>query len=217
MSELPAAALFRLAWRPPWRDAPPSSGGALGRWDEDCLLPDAVAPAGAKPFARVWACWNELWLAFSVEVRGKKQVRPYPEQFWLGDCVELGIDARDVRTAHRLSKFCHHFVILPPSGGKRPRDASAFLADDSPAEPADPGAVEVVSRLTEGGYRVDVVIGAEALSGFDPREHPRLGFTYHVNDLELGAQYWTFGRDFPIWKDPSLWGTLILARDEEEG
>lgn len=213
MSEgyLPGSALFRLAWRCPWREVPPRGKAAWGR---ECILPATAGLAGASAFAEVFLCWNEEWLAFAVEVKGKRRVRPYPEQFWLGDSVELWLDTRDVRNAHRLSRFCHHFVLLPPAGRGGPKGGRAFLAEDSPAEPLHPGALKLASRRTPGGYRMELVIEAEALVGYDPLEHPRLGFNYHVNDLELGAQWWTFGRDFPIWKDPSLWGTLILAREE---
>ena len=53
---------------------------------------------------------------------------------------------------------------------------------------------------------------AEALTGFDPQEHPRLGFTYAVVDRELGEQTLGVGSPMPYQEDPSLWATLELVR-----
>ncbi len=62
------------------------------------------------------------------------------------------------------------------------------------------------------GYSLQVLIGAAGLTGFDPEEHPRLGFTYAVVDRELGWQTFSVGSEFPFQDDPSLWGTLDLRR-----
>ena len=48
--------------------------------------------------------------------------------------------------------------------------------------------------------------------GFEPAEHPRLGFTYAVIDRELGEQTFSVGRPMPYDEDPSLWATLELVR-----
>ena len=50
-----------------------------------------------------------------------------------------------------------------------------------------------------------------ALGGWDPDEHPKLGFNYAVIDRELGDQTLAVGREFPISEDPSLWQTLELV------
>ena len=50
------------------------------------------------------------------------------------------------------------------------------------------------------------------LTGFDPEEHPRLGFTYAVIDRELGEQTFGVGRPMPYQEDPGLWATLELVR-----
>jgi hypothetical protein len=62
------------------------------------------------------------------------------------------------------------------------------------------------------GYLLQACVPAEALTGFDPAEHGRLGFTYAVVDRELGWQTFSIGPEFPFVEDPSLWGTLELVR-----
>ena len=40
----------------------------------------------------------------------------------------------------------------------------------------------MLSQRQPHGYLLDALIPAEALTGFDPHEHPRLGFTYAAID-----------------------------------
>jgi hypothetical protein len=60
------------------------------------------------------------------------------------------------------------------------------------------------------GYLLRAHIPARAITGFDPSEQPRLGFTYAVTDRELGWQTFTVGSEFPFPSDPTLWGSLEL-------
>ena len=55
-------------------------------------------------------------------------------------------------------------------------------------------------------------IPAEALTGWGPADHPKLGFAYAVYDRELGVQTFTIGTEFPFESDPSLWATLEMVR-----
>jgi hypothetical protein len=52
---------------------------------------------------------------------------------------------------------------------------------------------------------------AAVLHGYDPEQHPRLGFFYSIRDDELGEQVLSVGPEFPFWDDPSLWSVLELA------
>ena len=61
-------------------------------------------------------------------------------------------------------------------------------------------------------YILEAFIPAEALTGFDPAEYPRLGFTYAAIDHELGQQTFGVGGPMPYQEDPSLWATLELRR-----
>ena len=67
--------------------------------------------------------------------------------------------------------------------------------------------------MRDDGYMLEALIPAEALTGFDPAEHPRLGFTYAVLDRELGEQTFGVGSPMPYQEDPSLWATLELTKE----
>jgi hypothetical protein len=123
----------------------------------------------------------------------------------------------DVHNAHRAGRFCHRFVFLPAGAGpKFDRPVAEWLpihrAREHPRA-IKPGQLQVRSEKRIDGYLLEGFIPAEALTGFDPQEHPRLGFNYAVTDRELGEQTLTAGTPMPYQEDPSLWATLELASE----
>ena len=72
------------------------------------------------------------------------------------------------------------------------------------------GQLQVRSQKRSDGYLLEILIPAEALTGFDPAEHPRLGFNYALTDRELGPQTLSVGSPLPFEEDPSLWPSLEL-------
>ncbi len=167
--------------------------------------------------AEVRAAWSEDGLAFSVLVQGKQQA-PWcraskPED---SDGVQLWLDTRDVHNVHRASRFCHRFIFLPSGGGNRlDRPVAQWLPINRAKEhprAIRPESLQAIGKPQKGGYVLDVFIAAEALTGFDPQEHPRLGFTYALVDRELGEQTLGVGSPMPYEEDPSLWATLELVR-----
>ena len=81
-----------------------------------------------------------------------------------------------------------------------------------PAPPVREGLLKARCESRADGYILEAFIPAEALIGFDPAEHPRLGFTYAVIDRELGEQTFSVGSPMPYQEDPSLWATLELTK-----
>ena len=70
--------------------------------------------------------------------------------------------------------------------------------------------LKIRSEKRIDGYIIEAFIAASALTGFDPVDQPRLGFSYNVIDRELGWQTFSLGPEFPFMSDPSLWGSLDL-------
>ncbi len=57
-----------------------------------------------------------------------------------------------------------------------------------------PPAVDLAQNSARGrtarrGWVVEVAIPASSLSGWNPSEHPRIGFFYKVKDTQLGSQH----------------------------
>jgi hypothetical protein len=212
---LPTRFLFRFA-------ADLSYLGGLGdaapaELPAEYRLPALGELEGEKTFADMRAAWSEKGLAFSVRVEGKRQPSWCREtKLEDSDGLQLWIDTRATHNIHRASRFCHRFIFLPSGGGRSYGEpvCDQLLVERARenANPVRPGQLRVTSEKRVDGYVMSVFIPAAALSGFNPVDHPKLGFTYFLFDRELGQQYFSVTSEFPFASDPSLWGTLELVR-----
>jgi len=211
---IPRRMLFRFSAPCYWCQLPERGFPNL---DEQYRLPPLVELEGGNCWADVRAGWNEAALAFQVRVKGKRRSlwcrANRPED---SDGLHLWIDTRDVHTIHRAGRFCHRFLLAPSGGGADGRDGLAMWlpinrARENPAT-MPPGSIRVRSTVTDDGYHLEALVTARALTGFDPQEHPRIGFTYAVIDHEFGEQTFAVGQPMPYQEDPSLWATLELVR-----
>jgi hypothetical protein len=168
-------------------------------------------------FADFRGAWSQEGLAFTLRVTGKKQP-PWSRQSRIEDSdgLQVWIDTRDTHNIHRAGRFCHRFAFLPTGGGRRcDKPVAAMLPINRAREqpkPAPAAGLLVRSERRIDGYLLEAHVRAAALTGYDPAEHPRLGFTYAVIDRELGWQTFSVGPEFPFQEDPSLWGSLELVK-----
>jgi hypothetical protein len=182
----------------------------------ECRLENFADMDEAKNFAQVALAWNEFGVGLQVEVRGKENApvgdvsRPRGS-----DGVTLWLDTRDSRTSHRASRYCHQFHFLVTGGGSE-RDEPAVVQtrihralEDAPLARAADIPLKVKTRA--GGYLLEALLPAAVLQGYDPEQHPRLGFFYAVRDDELGEQLLSITAEFPFWEDPTLWSVLELV------
>jgi hypothetical protein len=211
---LPARFLFRFSAPCRYREPLWSKKGA--ELDEGYRLVGLSELEGQKPFADVRAAWSESGIALSVGVHGKQQP-PWcrASRSEDSDGLQVWIDTRDVHNVHRATRFCHRYVFLPGGSKGDNSPTSELLSIHRAKDPPGPirgGLVKAYCTGMKDGYILDALIPAEALAGFDPTEHPRLGFTYAVIDRELGEQTFSVGSPMPYQEDPSLWATLELVR-----
>jgi len=214
---IPNRFLFDFEFPLRYRPTLPRLTGALDDWTEADLLPKLGAIDNAVDFADVWACWNESGIAIGCRVAGKRRsLQCDPARFWAGDNLRLCTDMRDTRSIRRASRFCQQFYFLPTGGGSTGRDALAGVnklqraREDAPAVPSD--RIEAASVVDQAGYSLEAFVPATCLSGFDPAEHPRIGFYYILEDGDHGQQFLTVGDELNWYVDPSTWATAVLAR-----
>jgi hypothetical protein len=196
---------------------PAIGGRRLGELAATYRLPALCELEGQTPFADVRAAWSEAGLAFSVRVSGKTQPAWCRDsRLEDSDALQVWIDTRDTHNVHRATRFCHRFIFLPGGAG---RDYAEPVADQllvdrarENARPVRPGQLQVAVDKQPGGYLLAAFVPASALTGFNPADHPRLGFSYAIADRELGQQCFSLGGEFPFASDPSLWGTLELVK-----
>lgn len=189
--------------------------------DESYRLPqlDTLEADGEKvalpSFYDLRIAWNHSGIAFSLIVTGKTQ-RPWcrqihPEE---SDGLQICLDTRDVKDVHRASRFCHRLIFMPTGSGPSQSPPHIFWLPIHRAKghpnPIDVELIKVRSTINVDGYRLDVMIPGDQLTGFEPTEHPNLGFHFALTDRELGNRYLLVEPPFPHDQDPSLWGTLEL-------
>jgi len=213
---LSPAFLFRFSTPCRYRKTLWSARGvSLG---EQYVLPSFGELEGKPLLADVRAAWSEDGVAFVVVVRDKKQP-PWCRKTRIEDSdgLQVWIDTRDAHNIHRASRFCHRFVFLPSGSGKGfQQPVAATLPINRAKERPKPVAnsvLQIQSKQRSDGYTLQAFVPAQAITGYDPQEHPKLGFSYAIVDRELGWQTFSVGPEFPFQEDPSLWGTLELVRE----
>lgn len=207
--------LFRFAAQCAYSEQKWSAGGI--KLDEAHRLPCFAELAGKKPFADIRLGWNELGISFNAAIGGKQQP-PWCRDSRIDDSdgLQIFIDTRNTQNIHRAGRFCHRFAFLPIGAGRKLDEPVAVLlainrAKESPRE-IESGSLKVRCQRLAGGYTLEGFIPAAALTGYSPTDQPAIGFSYAVIDRELGWQTFTVGPELPFLEDPSLWGTLELAR-----
>src|SRR5947209_15813043 len=173
---------------------------------ESCRIDNFAAMDEQANFADVRLAWNEFGLGVQAIVKGKdKPPEGDPGHPRASDGLTLWLDTRGDRSGHRATRTCHQFHFLPAGGGSD-KDEPVFVQtkinralQDAPIAAAS--AVPFRCVRIKGGYRIEAFLPAAVLSGFDPEEHPRWGFTYVVHDRERGNQVLSVGTDFPVAED----------------
>ena len=211
--DMPQRSFFQVACPCLYRTDLPKIDAVLKDWDEAFLLPDLGGIDGQEAFADFYMAWHERGLFFAIDVRGKAAMSVDAKRPLRGDGVQIWVDTRDVRNAARGSRYCHHFCFWPDAngvvaGGRQFRLRRARAQ----ARMSDSGQLKVASKTLSAGYRMEFHIPHDALTGYDPAENNRLGFTYLLKDKDLGRQFWTADEILPVSYDPSLWGTVELVR-----
>lgn len=214
---VPNRFLFSFEFPLRYRPDPPELDGRLTGWTDNERLPMLGAMEGRPDFADAWACWNEDGVYVACRVAGKKKALSCdPARFWSGDNFRLCIDTRDARSNKRATRYCHQFYFLPKGAGARRSDAVAGATriqrarEDAPL--AASNRLRVAATVTATGYELEGHIPADCLNGFNPADHPRIGFYYIVEDQDFGQQYLTVGDDLYWFVDPSTWATAVMAR-----
>lgn len=216
MPGFPSRMLFKPVVACPRLEVPPVVDGDVSDWEGVPALPPLERLDGEQPVATVWVGWREeglyvaAWFAKPAGPVVVSRQRPMS-----GDGLQLWVDTRASGDAHRATRFCHQFVLLPKGGGTGRSEAVAWQANIRRAREKAPvaaaGSLPVAAQTGPNWWAIEAHLPAAALNGFEPRAGVRLGFTYLAHDVPGGRQFWTAPRDLPADTDPSLWGTLELT------
>jgi hypothetical protein len=215
---VPNRLLFRFEIPIRYRSAP-RIDGTLDGWGDEYLLPDFAPLDGQGGFGRIWLAWNVSGLFLACRVEGRRSpLQCDPKQFWKGDNLRLMTDMRDARDIRRASRYCQQFYFLPAGGGPDGRTPVAGSARihraTAHAPPVPSELIRIAGGLHGDGYTIEAHLPAEALAGFDPAEHSRIGLTTMLEDRDFGQHYLTVGDELNWHIDPSMWATGVLLKPD---
>jgi hypothetical protein len=175
-------------------------------------LPNTAPFLGEEKFADVSMGWNEEGVLIKVEVDKPFEECAFP-QYHLGDAVELFFDTRDLKTAGFLTRFCHHFVILPKEVGEiRAQELTRFRTEDTHPL-CDPDEIVIETDFGRKKYTLEITIPSNCLHGYDPISFDRLGFTYRIHRFKGAPQHFSVSsRYYSIEQEAALWSQIKLKK-----
>ncbi len=214
--DIPNRVYFTYSFPCKYRRKAPEIDGDLSDWKSEFLVPDVGFLEDIPRVSQLYMAWNEKGLYFGVEVRKKRPVKSSFARHWTGDCLQIWIDTRDVKTARRAGRYCHQFNCMPTGGGPdedqaivKPTQIDRSKEKWNAPQPED---IPVSAQISHLGYTLECALPSEILSGYDPDEFPRLGFTYYISNSEWPPQWWSAGRDLRVYIDPSTWGSAVMSK-----
>ena len=170
----------------------------------DCLDEEA--------FADLYCGWSEEKISIFADVHVPFQ-KVGESDFRKGDCLEIFIDTRDLKSKAVITRFCHHFIFFPlEHQGHFGREISRFRNEDT-HRLCSPEDLEVHADLKANKYSLSITIPAHCLFGFEPQTFQKIGFTYRLNRAEGPPQHFAVSsQEYAIEQHPSLWATLKLQK-----
>lgn len=176
------------------------------------LLPDTSSLCCEESFASVAMGWKEEGLEFSIFIGQPFKEAHYPDVS-RGDSVEIFIDTRDVKTSGYNTKFCHHFFFLAEGvEGHFAGELTRFRTEDRHAL-CDPSDLIVKPSLKRDSQQLHIFIPKHCMTGYDPSQFDRFGFSYRINRSRGFPQHFSVvSEDFKIEEQPSLWASVKMEK-----
>lgn len=174
-------------------------------------LPDFSDLFYTNPFARLGLYFNHDGIGGRYEVDEAFTSASYPE-FAQGDALELFIATKNMKGAHSVSRFCHHFVIFPVEiGGVYAKELTHFRQEDGRAI-FDPLTIDVEAHFHKKSYELEFFIHKQSLYGFDQKD-PQMSLSYLIHSPKKGKHSFSASVDHVnLSQRPSLWAVMELLQ-----
>jgi len=175
-------------------------------------LPETSPFLGEEPFAEVALGWNQEAFLIRAEIFKPFENCFFP-QFKQSGALELFFDTRDLKSAGFLTRFCHHFVILPKEVGEiRAQELTHFRTEDTHPL-CNPQEIKVEADFGRNRYELEIAIPSNCLHGYDPTSFDRVGFTYAVHRCKGAPQHFSVSsRHYAVEQEAALWSSGKLVK-----
>ena len=190
--------------------------GDLKDWPARNRLPEWVlGSTSGKANAALYLAWSTQGLHVALDVRDSKASVPDPQNFWLGDVLELFVDTRDKKTPRAYEPGDHQFWLSPIMNGNKPR---VYLGqwkrnDEIAATQFDIAGAPGASVKRADGYVLECLIPAAQMKGFNPAAGSKLGLNLNLSVKGMAQDrevYWAVPKADAV-PQPANWGTITLG------
>ena len=187
--------------------------GDLRDWPTAAKVPTWVlGTTRGEADANVYVGISDAGLHVAVEVEDSKADVPDPKGFWSGDCVEVFIDtANDKATRKAYSRTDHQFWLCPMVEQGRVYAGRWKRGDEIAATQYDIKEVKGVSRKTDHGYVMEVLLPAAVINGFSVGKGKAIGVGFSVTVVgeHINREvYWPWSKQDSSTR-PHLWGEMV--------
>ena len=168
-------------------------------------LPDTSWLLGERQPPDIHLGWSEEGLYLFAHIAGRFDQPVFPH-LTEGDSFEVFIDTRDRKQGSFNTKFCHHFYFLPQAvDGHMKGEITRFRTED--AHPlANPEEIELEVHASPLEGKLKIFLPASLLTGWNPAEFDRLGFSWRLNHRFSAPQHFSAKTDeYTHEQEPSLW------------
>lgn len=162
------------------------------------LLGNSCDLSGERECAKVYIGWSEKGLFFHFDVKASLDDESK---------IELFIDTRDVKTSGYNTRFCHHFFFSPSS-----KQEKTHFRNPEEMHPLCPqNLLESHFKKEKSSFKAEIFIPKECLTGYEPHQLGRLGFTYRVSSDGSTQHFSVLSSDYNFEELPALWASLNLT------
>jgi len=157
-----------------------------------------------------------LYCRFTVKDPDRQLSKTVAGAFWVGDTVEVWIDALNSKEKFRARHAGQQFWIWPDGAAD---DASATGGESVVEKRGGNYTPRVLHQAelqratvkTADGYIVEFRLPAERLLDADFAPGRIVGFNAYVSTKSSTDWYWSAGKDAGTYGQPDTWGDLLLA------
>ena len=189
--------------------------GCLDDWPKTAKLPSwAVGCQGEDANASIYMAYGNDGIYFAFEVEGGLEMDVLPRSFWNSDVLEVVLDTKaDSTPRSQYAKTDHQFWICPLVDSKKVYLGRWKRNSEITETQFDIANVPGVSMLrNKGSYIVEVMIPAEAITGFNPNSK-ELGVNLNLTIFGEKAKrevFWIYDKAHGIMNKPSEIGRVII-------
>ena len=189
--------------------------GNLSNWPDSTRLPSWALGSTAGPAnADIRMAWSEKGLYVAAQVSHTKVSVPDPKSFWDGDCLEVFVDTRNKKGAHKFEPGDHQFWIVPQVEQKKAYLGQWKRQSEIPQTLYDIPGTQSFSARTNDGYIIEMLIPAAQLQQYQPKAGSWIGLNLNLHVIGPKGNrevFWVLPKADGAPDQPANWGSLLLT------